>query len=59
MCGNVLVVKDGKGSGELCLVMSERAFKGYTDQHRKILEDNYRIIVNDIQTIERVGGGVS
>ena len=56
MCGNMIVLKDGS-NGELCLVMSKRAYNGLTKNHLTTLENNYRIIASDISTIEKIGGG--
>ena len=55
MCGNMIQVKNDKD--ELCLIMSRRALKGLTKEHRKILESNYKILETDISTIEQIGGG--
>ena len=55
MCGNMIQVKNKED--ELCVIMSERAKKGLTKQHRETLEKNYKILVSDIGTIEKIGGG--
>ena len=55
MCGNIIQVRNNKG--ELCVIMSKRAYNGFTKAHRATLEKNYRLIVNEIPTIERIGGG--
>ena len=56
MCGNAIMVKDAT-TGDLCLVLSQRALKGFTPEHRKILESSYRIVASDIKMIEIIGGG--
>lgn len=42
---------------EPCVVMSTRAYKGFTDKNRKVLEENYKIVHSDLTTIEHIGGG--
>ena len=37
--------------------MSTTAYKGFTDENRKELEDNYRLVHSDLTTIETLGGG--
>jgi hypothetical protein len=56
MCGNMVQVKDGK-TGELCVLMSQKARDGLSTSNRKELEDSYRIISSDISMIETIGGG--
>lgn len=55
MWGNIICVKNDKD--EFCLIMSQQAYDSYTDEHRKELEDHYKIIKADIKTIETTGGG--
>ena len=55
MCGNMIQVKNKEN--ELCVIMSERAKKGLTKKHRDVLEKHYKLLVTDIGTIEKIGGG--
>jgi hypothetical protein len=54
-CGNVLQVLNDKD--EECVIMSTRAFNGFTKENRKTLEERYRIVHADLSTIEHIGGG--
>lgn len=54
-CGNVLEVESEKG--EKLIVMSERAYAGFTPDQRTILERHGTIVHVDLATIERHGGG--
>lgn len=54
-CGNVLQVLNDKD--EECVIMSTRAYKGFSEQNRKTLEDRYWIVHSDLSTIEHIGGG--
>ena len=56
MCGNMVQVKDGK-TGELCVLMSQKARDGLSEDNRKELESTYRIVSSDISMIETIGGG--
>lgn len=55
MCGNIIQVKDKEGN--LCVIMSKRALDGFSKENKKALKSNYKLIVNKIPTIERIGGG--
>jgi hypothetical protein len=37
--------------------MSEKAFKGFTEDQKKILEKHGEIIYSNLDTIEDIGGG--
>ena len=55
-CGNCIEVKDDQN--RLCLIMSSKAFSGYDDSQRAILDQFYdRIIHSDLNTVENYGGG--
>lgn len=56
MCGNMVQVKDGK-TGELCVLMSQKARDGLSAANRNELESTYRIVSSDISMIETIGGG--
>lgn len=56
MCGNMVQVKDGK-TGELCVLMSQKARDGLSATNREALELSYRIVSSDISMIETIGGG--
>ena len=49
-------VKDGV-TGELCILMSQRARDGLSAANLAELERNYRIVSSDISLIETIGGG--
>lgn len=53
--GNMLELRTTKG--ERAVAMSERAFTSLTDEQRERLEDNGRLIVANIDTIEESAGG--
>jgi len=55
MCCNVINVKNDKE--ENIILMSKRAYKGYTPEHRRLLKENYKLVYADLDTIEEVGGG--
>lgn len=55
MWGNILGVKNDQD--EFWVIMSEKAYNGFTEAHRNELESNYKIIKADVETIENVGGG--
>ena len=42
---------------EACVIMSTWAYKGFTPQNWKTIEDNYKIVHSDLTTIENIGGG--
>lgn len=54
-CANVLQLSNQQG--ESFWVMSESAYKGFTEAQRTILSSSSEIINNAIPTIEKVGGG--
>ena len=54
-CGNMLMVVNKKG--EECVIMSQSAYDGLTKVHLKTLQNNYKLIVCPIPTIEKIGGG--
>ena len=43
--------------GELCIILSERAYKNYSPEQQELLRANYRLIVSNVETIEFIGGG--
>jgi hypothetical protein len=55
MCGNVLQVMNDKG--EECVVMSSRAYNGFSEKNRRALESRYHLLHSDLTTIENIGGG--
>eukprot|EP01013_Petalomonas_cantuscygni_P043773 TRINITY_DN8446_c0_g1_i1.p1 TRINITY_DN8446_c0_g1~~TRINITY_DN8446_c0_g1_i1.p1 ORF type:complete len:842 (+),score=194.74 TRINITY_DN8446_c0_g1_i1:109-2634(+) len=54
-CGNILELADAKG--EQHIIMSQSAYAGFTDGQRGRLAAHASIIVCEIPTIEKVGGG--
>ena len=54
-CGNILQVNSTKGAP--IIVMSQRAFKGFTKVQIKKLENYGKILPVDLEIIEAVGGG--
>ena len=54
-CGNVIMGENG--SGEHHVIMSERAYNGFSNQNIKELRENYNITYSNLETIEKVGGG--
>lgn len=54
-CGNVLQLCDQKR--QPVMVMSNSAYKGFTNQQKQILERHADFAIFDIPTIESVGGG--
>ena len=56
MCGNMVQVKDSK-TGELCVLMSQKARDGLSTANFNELNSSYRIISSDISMIENIGGG--
>jgi hypothetical protein len=54
-CGNILEVKNN--NDESLIVMSERAFNGFTNEQKEILSNFGKILPINLQTIEDVGGG--
>lgn len=55
MCANMfnLIDKDGRN----CIIMSDRARRTYDPEKFQELQENYRILVANIDMIEHVGGG--
>ncbi len=54
-CGNILQVKSKKG--DPLIVMSDRAYHGFSDQQIRQLEGYGKIIHVDLGMIESIGGG--
>lgn len=54
-CGNILQLLSN--DGESIIIMSERAFSGFAEVQRKILQKYGKIISVQVPTIETVGGG--
>jgi len=54
-CGNILQVNSSEGNP--LIVMSQRAFKGYSREQIKRFEQYGKILPVDLTTIEAVGGG--
>lgn len=54
-CGNALELQNSDGNN--ILVMSENAFKAFSEKQLKILENYARIIYSPLNTIETAGGG--
>lgn len=52
---NILMVKNEEN--ENILILSKTAYDNFSEKNRKILEDNYKLCVNAIDTIEFIGGG--
>jgi len=55
-CGNALQAKSEK-NGKKFTVMSERAFKAFSEDQRKQVEKHDDILYANIDTIEEIGGG--
>lgn len=54
-CGNILQVKNAEQ--EAFIIMSKSAFNGFSQVQKQQLEQYGQLLVNDIDTIEAVGGG--
>lgn len=54
-CGNILQVRSK--AGDPLIVMSQKAFSGFTPEQIKRLEKYGKIIAVDLTTIETIGGG--
>jgi len=54
-CGNILQVKSTAGVKKI--VMSKNAYEGFSKSQKKILSRFGELVVVDISTIEKVGGG--
>lgn len=57
MCANMFDILD-KDSNH-CVVMSWRAEGAFTEGNLKVLKDNYKVVVSDLDLIETIGGGSS
>ena len=55
-CGNILEVRS-KTTGSNVIVMSERAYKGFTSEQKSKLEKYGKILYSDINLLEEIGGG--
>lgn len=55
MCCNVFNVINNKG--ESVLLVSKQAFENYKREHLELLQKHYKLVVNDVTTIETLGGG--
>lgn len=55
MCCNIFNVLNDKR--ENVLLISKNAEKSYTPQHMELLSKHYKILSNDVSTMEYVGGG--
>lgn len=54
-CGNILQLQSMAGTP--LISMSRRAFNGFTESQRRTLAQFGELVVNDIEVIERIGGG--
>jgi hypothetical protein len=54
-CGNAIEVMNSKG--ESVIVMSERAYQGFTSDQKKVLEKHGVVVRFPLNVIENVGGG--
>ncbi len=54
MCGNILQVNSAEGQK---IVMSKTAYNGFTPEQRAIMEQYGKLVVVEIDQIERTGGG--
>jgi hypothetical protein len=54
-CGNILQVCNKDGLNKI--IMSQKAFNGFTEEQKNILSSDSDIVVVEIPTIETVGGG--
>lgn len=54
-CGNILEVKNN--SDESIIVMSKKAFDGFTPEQKEILSNFGKILPINLETIENIGGG--
>jgi hypothetical protein len=55
MCANMFNLVDNEGNNTI--IMSDRARRTYDPEKFKELQENYRVIVANIDMIEHVGGG--
>jgi len=54
-CGNILQL-ESKAGGKI-IVMSRKAYNGFTNKQKKKLEEYGKLVAVDIPTIETIGGG--
>ena len=54
-CGNILQVNSV--SGDPLIVMSKRAYNGFTHLQREQLEQFGKLVAVDLDTLETIGGG--
>jgi hypothetical protein len=54
-CGNALSLTNG--AGERLLVMSSRAWAGYSEEQRAVIEGHCEVLHTDLSVFENVGGG--
>jgi hypothetical protein len=52
---NILMVKNS--DNENVLILSKSAYDNYSTKVKEILENNYKLCINQIDTIEFIGGG--
>lgn len=57
MCANMFDILDKDNNH--CVVMSRKAEMGFTESNLKLLKDNYKVVVSDLDLIETIGGGSS
>lgn len=57
MCSNMFDIIDKDNNH--CVVMSRRAEGAFTESNLKILYENYKVVVSDLDLIETIGGGSS
>ena len=55
MCANMFDVLDKNGNH--CVVMSKRARNAFTEKNSTELNQNYKLVVSDVDIIEAIGGG--
>tara|TARA_B110000285_G_C15115365_1_gene613719 strand:- start:1326 stop:1562 length:237 start_codon:yes stop_codon:yes gene_type:complete len=55
MAANAQCVKNNEGQD--CIMISQRGFTAMTDSQKTLLNDNYKMIVSNVDMIEAVGGG--
>ena len=55
MCANMFDVRDKNNNH--CVVMSKRARNAFTEKNLTELNQNYKLVVSDVDIIEAIGGG--
>jgi hypothetical protein len=55
-CGNILQLRSTTDMNKKFVVMSEKAFKGFTEDQKKKLQKHGEILYSNIDTIEEIGG---